>query len=201
MNKKFKIVLTATVAALAIGAGQVNAQNKVVTFGVKAGANLSTFGGDAKDMKYAFKYQVGITADVAFTENLYLLSGLNFQTQGGKFKPSSGESVKFNPMYLQLPAHIGYKFDLGSDIRLVVNAGPYAAFGIGGKSKSGGESQKLFGDNRFKRFDYGVGGGLGVEFGHFSVAGGYDWGLNDINDAEGDKIQNRNAYLTLGYKF
>lgn len=58
--KKIKIVLAATVAALTIGAAQVNAQDKVVTLGVKAGANLSKFGGDTKDSKYRFGYQAGV---------------------------------------------------------------------------------------------------------------------------------------------
>jgi hypothetical protein len=105
-------------------------------------------------------------------------------------------------MYLQLPATIGYKFDLGGDTRLVLNAGPYIAYGIGGKTK-GGEagSRKLFKDDIFKRLDYGVIGGIGFEFGRFAVGAGYDLGLANISDVKGTKARNRNAYLTVGVKF
>ena len=194
--KKMKIVFAAaTLAALTVGA--VHAQDKPVLLGVKAGVNLSTLGADLKDSKYVFKYQVGITADLAFSENLYLLTGLDFQAKGAKL-----DGVKYNPIYLQLPVTVGYKFDLGNNTRLVLNAGPYLAYGIGGKTK-GGEagSQKLFKDDIFKRLDYGVIGGVGVEFDRFTVSAGYDLGLRNISDATGTKARNRNAYLTVGVKF
>ena len=195
--KKIKIVFAATLVALTISAVQVKAQDKPVTFGVKAGVNLSTLGGDLKDSKYTFKYQAGITVDVLLVDHLYLMTGLDFQAKGAKLG-----GVKYNPMYLQLPAMIGYKFDLGANTRLVLNAGPYIAYGIGGKTK-GGEagSQKLFKDDIFKRLDYGVVGGVGVEFGKFSIGAGYDLGLANISDVKGTKARNRNAYLTVGVKF
>ncbi len=200
MNR-MKLVLAVVFAALTIGAGQMNAQDKLVTLGVKAGVNLSTLGGDVDDMKSVFKYQVGVTADIAVTENLYILTGLDLQTKGAKYKPESGTNIKYNPMYLQMPVHVGYKFNLFSDLKLVVNAGPYIAYGIGGKAKSGDESLKLFGDDILKRLDYGIGGGIGVELGMFSVGAGYDLGLANISDIDGGKIRNRNAYLTVGVKF
>ena len=84
--KKIKIVFAAALAVLALGAAQVQAQDKPVTFGIKAGANLSTLGGDLDDSKSVFKYQFGITADIALTDNLYLLTGLDFQAKGAEFK-------------------------------------------------------------------------------------------------------------------
>lgn len=201
MNR-MKLVCIAAFVALTVGAGQVNAQDKPVTFGVKAGLNLSTLGGDVDDMKSIFKYQFGITTDIALTENLYILTGLDFQTKGAKYKPESSASIKYNPMYLQMPAHIGYKLSLAPSLKLVVNAGPYIAYGIGGKAKGGDEDLKLFSDEgTLKRLDYGVGGGIGVELGWLSVGGGYDLGLANISDTDGGKIRNRNAYVTVGIKF
>ncbi len=194
---KIKIVFAATLVALTVGAIKVNAQDIPVTLGVKAGVNLSTLGGDLKDSKYTFKYQFGVTADVLLVDHLYIMTGLDFQTKGAKLK-----DVKYNPMYLQLPATIGYKFDLGSNTRLVLNAGPYISYGIGGKTKGGEDgSLKLFKDDIFKRFDYGVVGGVGVEFGMFTVGAGYDLGIGNISGVEGTRVRNRNAYLTVGVKF
>ncbi len=202
MNKtKLSFTVVALVAFITVFSNEAKAQENPVTFGIKAGANLSTFGGDLKDTKYALRYQVGITADVALTNNLYILTGLDFQTKGVKYNPKSAPNIKYNPMYLQLPVNIGYKFDLGSDIRLVVNAGPYVAYGIGGKAKSDGEKQSVFGKNKFKRFDYGLTGGVGVEIGRIAINAGYEFGLANISDTKGSKIKNRNPYLTVGYKF
>ncbi len=199
--KKMKLFFAATLVFLTIGAAQVNAQEKTVAFGVKAGVNLTTLGGNLDGARNTFKYQAGITVDILLVDHIYILTGLDFQTKGAKFKLASVAEMKYSPMYLQLPATLGYKFDLGSDVRLVVNAGPYLSYGIGGKAKGDGESLKLFSDNIFKRLDYGVIGGGGIEFGRFAVSGGYDLGFRNISHAKGAKARNRNAYLTVGVKF
>lgn len=198
--KKNKITWIAVIAALIMGISGVKAQEKPVSIGVKAGVNLSTFGGDIKDTKSVFKYQFGVTADIGVTNNFYILTGLDLQTKGSKSKSESG-TIKYNPMYLQLPAHLAYKLEIAPGIKLVVNAGPYAAYGIGGKAKGGGSNEKIFGNNKFKKLDYGAGGGLGLELGKICVSGGYDLGLKNISDTKGTKVKNRSAYVTLGYKF
>lgn len=200
MNK-MRLTTVAIIAVLAISITQVKAQEKPVTFGVKAGVNLSNFGGDIKDTKSVFKYQVGFTTDIALLKNLYILTGLDFQVKGSKNKLKSAGDIKYNPMYLSIPAHLGYKFELSSGSKLVIDAGPYIAYGIGGKVKGDGSSEKIFGDNRLKRLDYGIGGGIGFEFNKFCVNAGYDLGLANISDMKGTKVKNRNAYLTFGYKF
>jgi len=200
MKKKISTLIL-TMTLLVIGNGVVNAQDKPVTLGVKAGANLSSFSGDIKKTNYMFKYQFGITADLALSENLYVITGLDLQTKGTKSKPSGSANVKYNPMYLQLPVHAAYKFNVGQNTRFVAEAGPYVAYGISGKMKGNGEKVNFFGDHRFKRFDFGLGAGVGLEFGNIVVKGGYDFGLLNIAKEKGVKARNHNAYLTLGYHF
>ncbi|MCD8031553.1 MAG: PorT family protein [Bacteroides sp.] len=201
MNKTKLSVLAAIVALISVFSNEVNAQEKPVTWGIKAGTNLSTFGGDMKHTKSVLRYQVGITADVALTNNLFLLTGLDLQTKGAKCSPKSASDIKYNPMYLQLPVHIGYKFDVASHTRLVVHAGPYLAYGIGGKARSEGNKQSVFGNNQLKRVDYGLMGGAGIEIGNIAIHAGYEFGLANISNAKGTKIRNRNPYFTVGYKF
>ncbi|MCC8186784.1 MAG: PorT family protein [Bacteroides sp.] len=201
MNKTKLSILVAVVAVISAFSNEIVAQEKPVTWGIKAGTNLSTFGGDMKNTKSVLRYQVGITADVALTNNLYLLTGLDLQTKGAKYSPKSASDIKYNPMYLQLPVNLGYKFDVGSNIRLVVHAGPYLAYGIGGKARSDGNKQSVFGNNRLKRSDYGLMGGAGMEIGNIAIHAGYEYGLANVSDAKGTKIRNRNPYLTVGYKF
>ncbi|WP_029903036.1 porin family protein [Prevotella sp. 10(H)] len=202
MNKiGFIWVLVIALVLLLQTGFNANAQTPPVTIGIKGGINLSDFGGDIKDMKSAIKYQAGITFDIALTENVYVLTGLEFVTKGAKHKPKKGAQTRYNPIYLQIPVHAAYKFDVASDVKLVINAGPYAAYGLGGKMKTDGEKVNIFGDNRFKRFDFGIGGGAGVEVGKIAFNLGYDFGLLNINDMKGVKVRNRNAYASLGLKF
>ena len=200
MNK-VKIIWLLIVSAILLGVSAAYAQEPPVQFGVKGGLNLSNFGGDMEDTKAVFKYQFGVTADVAFTENIYLQTGLEFLTKGSKHKPETGTSIKYNPMYLQLPVRVAYKFEIMPGTKLFINAGPYVAYGIGGKIKGGDSKVDIFDDDRLKRFDYGIGGGVGVEFGKFTVSVGYDFGLANISDVKGTKVRNQNAFITLGYRF
>lgn len=202
MNKiGFIWVLVLSLILLVEASITVKAQDSPVSIGLKGGINLSDFGGDMKDVKSAIKYQAGITFDIACTENVYLQTGIEFLTKGAKQKPGTGTNIKYNPIYLQVPVHAAYKFNIANDIRLVINAGPYVAYGLGGKIKAGDEKEDFFGDNRFKRFDFGIGGGAGIEIGKIVFSLGYDFGLANISDTKGTKVRNRNAYASIGFKF
>ncbi|MBK5720757.1 PorT family protein [Dysgonomonas sp. Marseille-P4677] len=191
-----------------------NAQEKPITFGIKAGMNLSNMTEDLEaDAKIGFN--IGMTLDYAFTSNLYLLTGLDYSLEGSK----EGDS-KINLSYLKLPAHIGYKLPVTDNFKMIFHAGPYIAYAIDGKYKAGAVSIDAFNDDlvevlgyKMKRFDFGLGLGVGAEFDKICVGVGYDLGLTDILDIKnsatikeitgiGDpKGKNMNAYLTVGYKF
>ncbi|HHU97946.1 MAG: hypothetical protein QM237_07355 [Bacteroidota bacterium] len=44
-------------------------------------------------------------------------------------------ALTINPIYLQVPVHYAYKNALNPGTRVVLHAGPYAAYGVGGKQK------------------------------------------------------------------
>lgn len=206
--------------ALLIGVS-ANAQDKPLIFGVKAGMNLSNVSGDgAKGSDAKIGFNVGLTLDYALSQDLYLMTGLEFTMKGAKDEGSISEGgVSFtgketsNPMYLQVPIHIGYKFAIADNTNLVLHVGPYIAYGIAGKYKLEGTGSvegisgqikpevDFFSDNIAKRFDFGLGLGVGVEFGKFGVGLGYDLGLANISQNKDAKLRNMNAYLTVGYKF
>ena len=127
-----------------------------VTFGVRAGANFSKFGGsDADifaedfedygvDIKNVFQpgIQFGVVASFSLNENLMFQPGLIFSQQGGKWKVSGSEDgVKYDVKlgmtlnYLQIPLNFQYKHDLENDLSLLLQAGPYLGYWIKGKMK------------------------------------------------------------------
>ncbi len=200
-----KTIIKTSLVALALLVSVGASAQLPVSFGVKAGANLSNLSEGDMDAKVGFN--VGITADINVAPSLYVLTGLELTTKGAKYDAEVlgiKSSVTLNPMYLQLPIHVGYKLEVVPGTNIVFRAGPYLAYGLGGKStvKVAGEKQKndFFGDDGADRFDFGIGGGVGAEFGKISATLGYDFGLTKLWDADGAP-KNRNAYLSLGYRF
>ncbi len=214
MKSIFKTSLIAVVLLIGITA---SAQEKPLTFGVKAGVNLSNMGGDASGTDAKIGFQGGVTLDYAITPELYIISGLNVSTKGFKMKDVemdfsdwgkgdySGD-VTFNPIYLELPIHLGYKLRVADNTKLVFQAGPYLAYGVGGKATikkniGGEEKGNVFSTGGLKEFDFGFGGAVGAEFGKIGVNLGYDFGFVNVADTDEGKFKNMNAYLTVGYKF
>lgn len=198
-----KTIIKSGLIAVALLVGiSVNAQDKPLTFGVKAGINLANVGGDLDDTDAKIGFNAGVTMDYAFTPDIYLLTGLELTTKGFKVDGGDVGEMKANLMYLQLPIHVGYKLAVTDATKIVFHAGPYVAYGIGGKTTLTLLGEKGKGDSFdvFKEFDFGLGLGVGAEFGKFNVGLGYDFGLANINDGDG-KVRNMNAYLTVGYKF
>lgn len=202
-----KLKLSIMVAMLAI-ATVVSAQE--LSLGVKGGVNLSNFiGSDAKDTKAKVGFNVGLTGDYEFAPNMAIQSGLFFTTKGAKVKMTDSKDLNYNLMYLQIPVHFAYKIDVTPGTRVVLHAGPYVAYGVSGKLKADGldKSFDLFKEydiagkkySAMKRFDAGLGIGVGAEFGQFLVDLGWDAGLVKLN--ENLKMNNMNASLSVGYRF
>lgn len=78
---------------------------------------------------------------------------------------------------------------------------PYLAYGVGGKTKIDGVSEKAdtFGDDGLKRFDAGLGLGVAFEFGNIVV--GVETGTSFTKVASGVSAHNLSALATIGYKF
>ncbi len=188
--KKLKLSL---VIALLGMVSLVGAQN--LSFNVKGGLNLSNvYGDNLSDNKMKPGYHIGVGGEYELSPNIFLQSGLFFSTKGYKFK-----SEKTNANYLQLPLHLAYKIDATPGTKIVLHAGPYIAYGVGGKIL--GEVNTFDKDLGFKPFDTGLGLGVGAEFGRILVDLGWDMGLVNISRASLGSIKTQNAYLSVGYKF
>lgn len=112
-------------------------------------------------------FQLGVGMDYGFSENWSLQSGLMISSKGYKIK-EDGEKFTARPIYLDIPILAAYKFNISDNTKFVINAGPYLAFGLGGKCKyDEGEDVKIFKDydkkKGWKRFDLGIQYGIGLE--------------------------------------
>jgi hypothetical protein len=180
-----------------------------IKWNVNAGIGLSNYYGkntDGTDPKFA--YRVGVGMELPFDQTWSLQSGLNFVSKGSK----AGDDivVKTNALYLELPIMAGLRMPTASGFDVLLKAGPYIACGVGGKAKAtiGNEKYKentFSSDGWLKRFDAGLGFGVGFEFSKYVVGLDTQLGLVNASKKEfkdaGYKPKNLTAFLTFGYKF
>ena len=202
-----KIKLSLVIALLGM-VSLVGAQN--TSFSIKGGLNMSNFYGDElsdKNMKTGF--HIGVGADFEFAPNMAIQSGLLFTSKGAKYTTDLvSTELNANANFLQLPLHFAYKIDVMPGTRVVLHAGPYVAYGIGGKTSAGNVEVDTFKDDAFldvlnglKPFDAGIGLGVGAEFGPILLDLGWDMGLTNLSRVSGYDVKTQNAYLSVGYKF
>ena len=141
-----------------------------------------------------------------------LQSGLMISSKGYKYDYKDeyyNESHKARPIYLDIPILAAYKFNISDNTKFVINAGPYLAFGLGGKCKyDEGGDYKLFkgedgDDAEMKRFDLGIQYGIGLEISeHYLVNLTGQNGFISPNNIDGFKdYKNMTFSIGVGYRF
>lgn len=167
-----------------------------VKWDARLGVNFSNLTGDG-DTKALTGFTLGVGMDYGFSENWSLQSGLMFTSKGFKVK----DAFKARPIYLDIPILAAYKFNISDNTKFVINAGPYLAFGLGGKVKyDGGGDEKVFGDDGWKRFDLGIQYGIGLELSDrylINLTG--QNGFIDV--ADGGDAKNMSFAIGLGFRF
>jgi len=222
LNKVFVFITIAVITA-----SHVQAQ---ISFGVRAGYNhvnmTNTYGGQAPDEAekntFTSGFQAGVVADFTIAPYFGVQPGLIFATQGATIYKDEDSKMKLvhDLNYIQLPVNLQLKLKIGGT-RLLLQAGPYAGYGILGKVKSytgNGKrvnptdwdlpkdffkitfdgSEKM---QSYNALDYGIGGGLGLQFGHIQIGAGYNHGLNNITNRELCSLKNNGLVATLTYLF
>lgn len=172
-------------------------------------------------------FNAGIMGRSNASEPIALEAGLLLDGRGAKANTYTTSSTddnyiktKFNPLYLEVPVNLIVRMPLQSKSNIFVNAGPYIAMGIGGKSKveakflgavSNSSSDIEFNNDnpsttqqedasydKLKRFDYGVNLGAGFDLGKILLKANYGLGLAKINSTETDNSSNdKNKYRTV----
>lgn len=181
-----------------------------VKFGIVAGVNFNNM---SENLNSKTGYHVGVKTEIdlpQLSDGVYLeIAGL-IASKGAKFD-GGYEVGDINATYLEVPIHLGYKYDINSDIKVIGNFGPYFGLGLFGKVKYDNywkyeDEENTFGcEGLIKNFDFGLGFNLGVEFKEkYQFTLGYDFGLVNGNKiyhkrAVTNDLKNSNFKLTLAY--
>lgn len=208
------VFLSLVLFSVSIGS---HAQNLKV--GVTAGLNISA----PSDYDSKTGFNVGVKGEWGLpnvSKGLYMDFGVLLSSQGwespGYYDTQKKQSMQWkgNPYFLNIPIHIGYKFYLGHNTALFAHVGPYIGIGLFGKNKLVTETEtgekatttladNVFSDKQTERFDWGIGGKVGVEFAkHVQVAVGYDWGLKNLETSSNPvDFKNKVFSISCAYMF
>jgi len=195
--------------------GSLSAQNFSPTFGIKAGVNYSTLAVDEDEIDDA-TYKTGFTAGfykiTPISDNLSFQSELLYTAKGAEYEVT-GRNVEANLGYLEVP--LSLQLHLGK-LPVYVFGGAHASYLLNAKYEyaSGffedGQDIVEFDDlDGFKRFEFGVQGGVGVQIGKLSVEARLTRGLSNMESdrtinalpLEANNTKNFGAQLTVGIGF
>lgn len=138
-----------------------------------------------------------VVLEIPLADKFSIMPELGFIRKGSRipddaFGPGSGSTVSFN----QIEAVVSgkYTLPLRNSTSLYLAAGPYWSYALSGRMKNEFETRDIdFDTDPFKRFELGLGAGLGMEFkaGPFRLFPElrYQHGLSNIRDNEDSVIE------------
>ena len=197
------------------------AQNQV-DWSIKAGIGMANIIGDNMGSpKVKLAYKLGIGLECPFDKVWSLQTSVSFVSKGTNHTAVETDGIsaqaKVNVSYLELPVMVAARFAMDRNTHILVAAGPYGAWGIGGKTKALGHRWSssstpdwntgsvveidTFGKGGLdlRRFDYGVAIGLSVEYRYYMIGVEGRLGLCKLQK----ELQGKNitGFVTAGYKF
>ena len=210
-----------------------NAQRSSII--LRGGLNLANVSisesGRVDDAKTLTSFQAGFIGDFSLGQFVslqpgLLVSGKGSKTQSGETSDANYFKATTNPIYLEVPLNLVFKFGAHGGPNFFAGAGPYLAIGIAGKNKTEGrflgtsfsnESDIVWSDDDpttlnyeegagfgiMKRFDYGLNGTAGIDLKKAVISVNYGLGLAKLQsgiDNEDENNKHRVLSFTIGFK-
>lgn len=175
------------------------------SIGVKGGLNIASI--DYKSNPGSvIGYHIGPIIDFQIQKNFFLSTGLQFSLNGvemGAVKENGDiEIVPMRIRNLQLPVDFKILFLIDKSNKLFMQAGPYVGYSMSNKVKQSSRDSKInYGDQGLTRFDFGIEGAIGFEFGRIVPSLGYQYGITDQFGSNDLKGRNRVVQVSLAYIF
>jgi len=155
-------------------------------FGIKGGLNLTNlYVNDVSDEHMKAGFNAGVFAKLPVTKGFSIQPELLYSVKGAKenynnFLQGSGE-YRFNLGYVELPVLAVVNLAPNFNLHL----GGYAAYLVNANIKNVNgqgtiENATDLNTDDFKRFDFGLVGGLGFDIENFTLGARYNYGLSHI---------------------
>ncbi len=189
-------------------------------YGVRAGLNVANMSmqGLSANSRAGFHVAGVYQRLLMDSQPLYFETGLQISQKGFKSE-ILGEKMSANPLYLEIPVMVNYKFNIKDVVTLYPSVGFYYAFGVAGKGKyefeGVEEKSDLYGSNgSLKRSDFGMRFSATAEWKQFVFSLGYEFGFINVSNESISmsvdeeefaiaplKMKTGNFFLSVGYNF
>jgi hypothetical protein len=191
--KKLILGIAIAISSLTFAQEKAKASASPVSFGVKAGLNVSSINSD--DAKAKAGLYAGVFANIPVASSFSVQPEVLYNGMGAKNKNYS--DVRLNLDYISVPVMLQYNVLP----EFYLEAGPQFSFAINKKIKGDGGSVDV--DNYYKGFDFGVGIGAGYYIAQgFGVTARFVAGATDIiENNSSDAIRNSVFQVGIAYKF
>ena len=177
------------VVLLCVVMSQKASAQEIGRAGFKGGLNVSNlYIDDVTDENARLGFNLGVYGQVFSSDAFALQPELLFTTKGSRnqYDGFFDQEVKYNLNYIELPVLAVFK--LGELVE--IHAGAYASYLLSANISYEGDFSNGVDEidkDKLKSFDYGLVGGLGVNFGPVQIGARYNYGLVKIansNEAE-----------------
>ncbi len=182
-----KIIITGVFSLLSLVSFTTQSQAQEFRSGIKGSFNLSNlYTDDIDDNNLRPGFSIGIFKENQIGASSAIQTELLFSTKGNRSEyrtgPFDGEA-KFNLNYLELPVML----DLKAGDALDISFGPYVSYLISANVTTEGDFGNSFSEidrDQLNAFDFGLSGGLGLNFGNTELGARYNLGLSEIADSD-----------------
>ncbi len=147
------ILILFCLASIVLNVSALHAQNNMI-FGIKAGLNISTFGGSELESESRVGFMGGISIDAELEMLPFLVeSGIFYSQKGPKGEYGSGllpggnfgNAGNFKLEYLEVPVMAKYNIDVEGKLQPNLLLGPYVGFNVGSKVEEGNSGGQIGG--------------------------------------------------------
>lgn len=169
----------------------------------RAGLNLSKYSND-EAAKIIPGYKIGGGIQYSFDEMWALQTSLYLSAKGARTEDKEA-AYTTRQTYLELPIMAALKMELTDITTITFSAGPYMAYGIGGKVEKKDYTTKeityrnSFDEQKLKRFDTGLGCSFNLGINRILLSMDFMFGFLKIK--KDTRQRNLSSSICIGYKF
>lgn len=181
---------------IALASTTLKAQDKSWNFRLGAGVNVSQISNYLTgDPHWGLRVSGQVLKNFGNT-GFGVLSGLEFTNKGEQFKSGDG-GVSLNS--LQIPLFASYHFNLNTDNRVYIEAGPYFNYVLSGKYGDKNIFSPSRSESNFEGQGYGIGVNLGYNYRNLLVRIGYEHGLSSVLKSKERRALSNNGMSEVSF--
>ena len=163
----------------------------------KAGVGISNLvGSDNQGVKSTFSFKLGVGYEFAVSESFSIEPAVMLNNKGFKMEGYTNYVARY---FFEVPVLAAYKTNLNDNCQLIINAGPYVAYGAFGSDLEWGDGGKTNVFDSCERFEAGIEAGAKIAFGR--MAAGVEFNRAFTKAIKDTKVYSQVIALTFSSTF